>query len=51
MNLKMTLTWAGVAFMLWSVIREPQIVAHMVSNIGLFVRSGASGLSHFASSI
>lgn len=51
MNLKTVLTWAGVAFLLWWVIQQPTSAAHLVHNIGSFLSTSATGLSHFVASI
>lgn len=51
MNLKTVLTWAGVAFLLWWVIQQPNAAAHLVHNIGSLLTTAANGLSHFVSSI
>jgi hypothetical protein len=45
------LKWAAIAFVLWWVIQEPTNAAHLVHNIGTFLSSAASGLSHFVASI
>jgi hypothetical protein len=50
-SLKTVLTWAGVAFVLWWIIQQPTAAAHLVHNIGSFLSTSASGLSHFVSSI
>jgi hypothetical protein len=50
-NLKTILTWGLVAFLIWWVIQQPTQAAHLVHNIGSFLTSSASGLSHFVSSI
>ncbi len=51
MKLKTVLTWAGTAFVIWWVIQQPQSAAHLVHNIGAFLTTAASGLSHFVASI
>ena len=51
MKLKTVLTWAGVAFLIWWVIQQPQNAAHLVHNIGTLLSTAASGLSSFVSSI
>jgi hypothetical protein len=50
-NLKTILGYAAVAFVLWWVIEAPGSAAHLVHNIGNFLSTAASGLSHFVSSI
>jgi hypothetical protein len=45
------LKWAAIAFVLWWVIQEPTNAAHLVHNIGTFLSTAASGLSHFVASI
>jgi hypothetical protein len=50
-NLKTILTWAGVAFLLWWIIQQPNSAAHLVHNIGSFLTTAANGLSHFVASI
>lgn len=51
MSLKTILGYAVVAFLLWWIIKEPTSAAHLVTNIGDFLSSAASGFSHFVSSI
>jgi hypothetical protein len=48
---KTILGWAAVAFVLWWIIEEPGGAAHVVHNIGDFLSTAASGLSHFFASI
>jgi len=50
-SLKTILGYAVVAFLLWWIIKEPTSAAHLVTNIGDFLSSAASGFSHFVSSI
>jgi hypothetical protein len=50
-NLKTILGWAAVAFIVWWVIEQPTGAAHLVHNIGDFLSTAASGISHFVSSI
>jgi hypothetical protein len=45
------LKWLAIAFVIWWVIQEPANAAHLVHNIGNFLTSAASGLSHFVASI
>jgi hypothetical protein len=45
------LKWLAIAFVIWWVIQEPTNAAHLVHNIGNFLTSAASGLSHFVASI
>ena len=51
MSLKTILGWAAVAFIVWWVIEQPDSAAHLVHNIGSFLSTAASGISHFVSSI
>ena len=51
MNLKTILTWAGVAFLIWWIIKQPTNAGHLVHNIGTLLSTAASGLSHFVTSI
>ena len=51
MNLKTIAGWAAVAFIVWWVIQQPTSAAHLVHNIGTFLSTAATGLSHFVSSI
>jgi hypothetical protein len=50
-NVKTLAGYAAIAFVVWWVVKEPTSAAHLVSNIGNFLSSTASGLSHFVSSI
>jgi len=50
-NLKTILGWAAVAFIVWWVVEQPTDAAHLVHNIGDFLSSLATGLSHFVASI
>jgi len=50
-KLKTVLTWAAVAFVLWWVIQQPTSAAHLVHNIGSFLTTAATGLSHFIATI
>jgi hypothetical protein len=50
-NLKTIAGWAAVAFIVWWVIQQPTSAAHLVHNIGTFLSTAATGLSHFVSSI
>jgi hypothetical protein len=50
-SLKTILGWAAVAFIVWWVIEQPDSAAHLVHNIGSFLSTAASGISHFVSSI
>jgi hypothetical protein len=43
--------YALIAFVAWWIIKEPGSAAHLVTNIGNFLSSAASGVSHFVSSI
>ncbi|MFY9933851.1 MAG: hypothetical protein WAK82_38180 [Streptosporangiaceae bacterium] len=51
MNLKSVLGWLAVAFIVWWVIEDPTSAAHLVRNIGNFLATAASGISHFFSDI
>lgn len=51
MNLKTLLGYAAVAFVLWWMIESPSSAAHLVHNLGNFLSTVASGLSHFFASI
>jgi hypothetical protein len=50
-KLKDVLKWAIIVFAVWWIIEQPSNAAHLVHNIGTFLSSAASGLSHFATSI
>jgi hypothetical protein len=50
-KLKDILKWLIIAFVIWWIIQEPTNAAHLVHNIGTFLSSAASGLSHFVTSI
>jgi hypothetical protein len=50
-NLKTLLGYAAVAFVLWWMIESPSSAAHLVHNLGNFLSTVASGLSHFFASI
>jgi hypothetical protein len=50
-KLSNVLKWLVVAFVVWWVIQEPQNAAHLVHNIGNFLSTAATGLSHFVTSI
>jgi hypothetical protein len=50
-SLKTILGWLAVAFVLWWVIEDQNGAAHLVYNIGLYLTTAASGLSHFFTSI
>ena len=51
MNLKIILGWVAIAFVVWFVTVDATAAAHIVSNIGDFLRSAAHGLSNFFASI
>ena len=51
MNLKTILGWLAVAFIVWWVIEQPTDAGHIVHNIGTFLTTAASGLSHFFASV
>ena len=46
-SLKTILGWLAVAFIVWWVIEQPDGAAHIVHNLGTFLTTVASGLSHF----
>jgi hypothetical protein len=50
-NVKTIAGYAVIAFLVWWVIKEPNSAAHLVTNIGNFLSTSASGLSRFVSSI
>jgi hypothetical protein len=50
-NLKTIAKWAAIAFVVWWVVTQPSNAAHLVHNIGSFLTTAASGLSHFVTSI
>jgi hypothetical protein len=50
-NVKTLTSYAVIAFVAWWVIKEPASAAHLVTNVGNFLSSAASGVSHFVSSI
>jgi hypothetical protein len=45
------LKWLIVAFVVWWIVQEPSNAAHLVHNIGTFLSTAATGLSHFVASI
>ncbi len=51
MNIKTIAGWVVLAFIVWWVIEQPEAAAHIVHNIGNFLSTAASGLSHFVASI
>lgn len=51
MKLTNILKWVILAFIVWWVIEAPGNAAHLVHNIGLFLSTAATGLSHFVASI
>jgi hypothetical protein len=50
-NVKTLAGYAVIAFVVWWVVKQPASAAHLVSNVGNFLSSAASGLSRFVSSI
>jgi hypothetical protein len=50
-SLKTILGYAAVACVLWWVIEAPDSAQHLVDNIGSWLTTAASGLSHFFTSI
>jgi hypothetical protein len=50
-NAKTLAGYAAIAFVVWWIVKQPNSAAHLVTNIGNFLSSLASGLSHFVSSI
>jgi len=50
-KLKSILGWLALAFVIWWVIEQPTGAAHIVHNIGVFLSTAASGLSHFFASV
>lgn len=51
MNLKSILGWLALAFVVWWIIEQPNGAAHVVTNIGDFLRSSAHGLSNLFASV
>lgn len=51
MNIKTIAGWAAIAFVAWWIIQQPTNAAHVVHNIGTFLSTAASGLSHFVASV
>jgi hypothetical protein len=51
MSLKTILGMAALATVIWWVIEDPDGAAHLVHNIGTWLTTAASGLSHFFTSI
>lgn len=51
MNVKKLAQYAAIAFVVWWVVQEPTSAAHLVHNIGNFLSTTASGISHFVTSI
>jgi hypothetical protein len=50
-NVKKLAQYAAIAFVVWWVVQEPASAAHLVHNIGNFLSTTASGISHFVTSI
>jgi hypothetical protein len=50
-NVKQIAGYALIAFVVWWIIQQPTNAAHLVHNIGTFLSTAATGLSHFVSSI
>jgi hypothetical protein len=50
-NAKTLAGYAAIAFVVWWVIEQPASAAHIVHNIGTFLSTAASGLSHFVANI
>jgi hypothetical protein len=50
-SLKTILGWVAVAALVWWVIEQPTGVAYIVHNVGTFMSTAASGLSHFFATI
>jgi hypothetical protein len=50
-NVKQIAGYALIAFLVWWIIQQPTNAAHLVHNIGTFLSTAATGLSHFVSSI
>lgn len=51
MKLKTVLTWAAVAFVIWWVVQQPTSAAHLVHDIGSFLTTAATGISHFIANL
>ena len=51
MKLSQIVKWLALAFVVWWVVTQPTNAAHLVHNIGTFLSTAASGLSHFVTSI
>jgi hypothetical protein len=49
-NMKTILGWLAIAFVVWWVIAQPTGAAHVVHNIGAFLKAAAQGLSNFFAS-
>jgi len=50
-NVKKLAQYAAIAFVVWWVVQQPASAAHLVHNIGTFLSTTASGISHFVTSI
>jgi hypothetical protein len=50
-SLKTILGYMAVAFVLWWVIKAPNDASHLVHNIGTYLITATSGLSHFFTSV
>lgn len=47
MNAKTIVGYAAIAFVVWWVIEQPASAAHLVHNIGTFLATSWSGLTHW----
>jgi hypothetical protein len=51
MKVKDIVSYAVIAFVVWWAIMQPHSAADLVHNVGSFLSTAASGLSHFVASI
>lgn len=51
MNLKILVSCALIALVVWWITEQPSAAAHLVHNIGTFLSTAATGLSSFVANI
>jgi hypothetical protein len=51
LGLRRVASYAVIAFLVWWIIKDPASASHLVTNIGSFLSSAASGLARFVASI
>jgi hypothetical protein len=50
-KLTKVLQYLLIAFVIWWVIQQPTSASHLVHNIGTFLSTSATGVSHFLTSL